>query len=87
MTDPSAVRPLTLETASASREAERAGGLVGAGCYGVGFNGCSGELVASCWCWTKWCADSVEVTQGLGVGAEDGGLAVGEVVLLAERPD
>jgi len=47
VTDPSAVRPLTLETASASREAERAGGLVGAGCYGVGFNGCSGELNAS----------------------------------------
>ena len=95
MTDPSAVRPLTLETASASSKPKERAAFLGrllraglqAGCYARGFNGCSGELVANCWCWTKWGTDAVEVTQCLGIGAEHGGLAVGEVVLLAERPD
>jgi hypothetical protein len=58
-----------------------------AGCYARGFKSCSGELVASCWCWTKWCTDAVEMADGFGVGAEHGRLAVGEVVLLAECPD
>jgi len=87
VTDPSAVRPPTLEMASAGRKPKRAGGLVGAGCHARGFNGYSGELIPNCWCWTKWCTDAVEMAEGFGVRAEHGGLAVGEAVLLAERPD
>ena len=82
-----AVRPPTLEMASARQEAERAGGLVRAGCHAQGFHDCSGELIPNCWCWTKWCTDAVEMAEGFGVRAEHGGLAVGEAVLLAERPD
>jgi hypothetical protein len=58
-----------------------------AGRHAQRFNGCSGELVASCLRWTKWCTDAVEVTQCLGIGAEHGRLGVGEVVPGAERPD
>ena len=86
VTDPSAVRPPTLETASASKK-PKSGPPCWAGRHAHGFKSCSGELIPSCLCWTKWCTDAVEVTQCLGVGAEHGGLAVGEVVLLAERPD
>jgi hypothetical protein len=82
----SAVRPLTLETASASSKPKERTAFLGR-LLRAGLQWCSGELVANCWCWTKWCTDAVEMADGFGVGAEQGGLAVGEVVLLAERPD
>src|SRR4029453_10568205 len=44
-------------------------------------------LVGGCRCRAEGCADGVEVAQGLRVGADQGGLGVGEVVLAAELPD
>jgi hypothetical protein len=44
-------------------------------------------LVGGCPYWAQWGADGVEVAQGFGVGADQGGLGVGEVVLVAEVAD
>jgi hypothetical protein len=60
---------------------------VGSGCHLQSLHGAAAMLVGGCPCRSQGGADSVEVAQGLAVGADQGRLGVGEVVLAAELPD
>jgi hypothetical protein len=84
--DPSAVRPPTLQTASASREPKGRAALLGQAATYRASMVAAATLVGGR-CWAECCANPVEVADGLRVGAEQAGLDIGQAVLGAERPD